>query len=75
MRPSSSRRDLIHAISEAAVASALYSASVEERATAFCFLVRQLIGFLPRKIIYAVVDLRSSRLPPQSASENPRSIG
>jgi len=38
--PSSSRRDFIHAISEPAVASALYSASSEERATAFCFLVR-----------------------------------
>jgi len=49
--PCTSKRDFIHTISKVAVASALYSASVQERATTFCFLVRQLIGLLPIKII------------------------
>jgi len=58
-----------HIVSEAAIARALYSASVVDRATALCFLELQEMGLEPIKLIYAEVDVRSSTLPAQSASE------
>ena len=56
-------------VSEAALANVRYSASVEERATALCFLDVHEIGLGPRKLMYADVDVRSSTFPAQSASE------
>ena len=48
--PSSVRREWSHLTSAAALARALYSASVLERATVACFLQLQEIRFLPKKI-------------------------
>jgi hypothetical protein len=48
---SSVRRVDSHTVSEAAVARARYSASVEDRATARCFLELHEIGLEPRKLI------------------------
>jgi len=56
-------------VSEAALASARYSASVEECATALCFLDVHQMGLGPKKLMYADVDVRSSTFPAQSASE------
>ena len=57
-------------ISSAVVAaSALYSASVLERATTVCFLLLQEIRESPRRKQYPVVDRRSVGSPAQSASE------
>ncbi len=50
-KPSSLRRLSNHIVSEAALASDLYSASVDERATARCFLELQEMGLWPRKLI------------------------
>lgn len=57
------------------MASARYSASVDDRATTRCFLELQEIGLEPRKHIYAEVDLRSSQLPAQPASEYVMNLG
>lgn len=46
--PSSDRTLQTQFISEAALATALYSASVDDLATPFCFLDDQEIGCLPR---------------------------
>jgi hypothetical protein len=49
--------------SDAVAAKALYSASVEERATACCFLVLHEIGFGPSKTMQALVDVQLSTFP------------
>ena len=64
-----------HIISEAALASARYSASVVDRATAHCFFELQEMGLKPKKMIYAEVDVRSSTFPAQSASEYVLNMG
>ena len=69
LNPSSCRRECIQTVSEAAFARALYSASVEDRATARCFFKLHETGLEPRKIIYTDVDVRSSSLPAQFAFE------
>lgn len=66
---SSWRRFLSHINSVVAVATTLYSASVEDLATVHCFLDNHDIGLPPKKIMYAEVDVLSSQLPPQCASE------
>ena len=58
-----------HNVSDATFASALYSASVDDRATTRCFFELQEMGLEPRKHMYAEVDFRSSKLPAQSTSE------
>ena len=58
-----------HVVSEAAFASARYSASVVDRTTALCFFELQEMGLDPKKLIYAEVDVRSSIFPAQSALE------
>jgi hypothetical protein len=50
-------------------AKARYSASVLERETIACFLALQDTRQFPRKIAKPDMDLRSSRLPAQSASQ------
>ena len=50
-------------------ASARYSASVLERATTDCFLLRQEMRESPRRKQYPVVERRSVGSPAQSASE------
>jgi hypothetical protein len=61
---SSLRRLTSHMISEVVVATALYSASVDDLATVLCFLDSHEMGLGPRKIIYANVEVRSSTFPP-----------
>jgi hypothetical protein len=56
-----------HIVSEAALASARYSASVEDRATALCFLDVHEMGLGPKKLMYADVDVRLSTFSAQSA--------
>ncbi|XP_035544668.1 probable protein phosphatase 2C 23 [Juglans regia] len=68
--PSSLNKDSSHTVSEAAFARDRYSASVDDHATALCFFELQEIGFEPRKLMYAEVDVRSSKLPAQSALED-----
>lgn len=67
--PSSSRREHIHRISAEVLVTERYSASVEERATPFCFLEDHEIGCFPRYIMYAFVETKSSLSSAQSASE------
>jgi hypothetical protein len=45
-----------------------YSDSVDERATQVCFFVHQVMGVPLIVNMYAPVDFRESRSPPQSAS-------
>jgi len=52
----------------------LYSASVLDLDTVACFLALQEIRLAPRNIAKPPVDLRSSMLPAQSASENALNI-
>jgi hypothetical protein len=59
-----------HIVSEAALASARYSASVVDLATVCCFLELQEMGLDPKKLIYAEVDVRSSTFPAESAPRN-----
>ena len=54
---------------EATLASARYSTSVEDLATALCFLDVHEMGLSPKKLINADVDVQSSTFPAQSASE------
>ena len=60
-----------HIASCAALASAMYSASAVDNATHVCFLLLQLSAAPLSWNRYPEVDLRSSRSPPQSASEEP----
>jgi hypothetical protein len=67
---SSCRTDCIHISSVVASAMALYSTSVLDRDTVFCFLAHQDIKLGPKKIAKPPVDFLSSEQPAQSASEN-----
>jgi hypothetical protein len=60
----------IHIISAVASAIALYSASVLDLDTVLYFLALQEIKFEPKNTAKPPVDLLSSMLPAQSASEN-----
>jgi len=68
---SSSRSDLIQVTFAARSAKALYSNSVLDRDTTFCFLEAHEINVSRRKTHYHVMDFLSSMLVAQSASENP----
>ena len=59
-RSSSLNNERSHDVSEAALAKALYSTSVDERVTALCFFELQEIGLTPINEIYAEVEIRSS---------------
>jgi hypothetical protein len=56
-------------VSEAVLATARYSASVEDRATTLYFLDVHEMGLGPKKLMYADVDVRSSTFPAQLASD------
>ena len=68
---SSDNNDFTHCNSAATATIARYSASVEERATVRCFVELQEIRLTPRKIRKEHVDVRSSGLLAQFASEKP----
>ena len=55
--PSSCRREDNHIVSDVALASALYSIYVDDRAITRCFLELQETGLEPRKLIYAEVEM------------------
>lgn len=57
-------RERIHIVSDAAVASAQYSASMEDHAMERCFFELHDIGFDSRKMRYTDVEMLSSKLPP-----------
>lgn len=61
---SSRNRFLRHMISVVAVATARYSAFIDDQATMRCFLDNQEIGLPPKKMMKADVEVRSSELPP-----------
>lgn len=67
--PNSLRSDLIHKASCVALVRAIYSASVDERATMGCSLDCQVIGEFPKKKTFPEVDLLVIKSPAQSASE------
>ena len=56
-KPSSWNNERSHDVSEVALARALYSASVDEHATALFFFELQKIGLTPRNEIYAEVEV------------------
>ena len=64
----SRRRELIQISSDDALATALYSASMLERATVGCFFELQEMRLLPRNTRNPPVDRRSNELPAESAS-------
>lgn len=64
-------RVCIHIISTVVFATDLYSTSILDIDTLFCFLALQDTRFVPRNIAYPPVDLLSSSGPAQSAFENP----
>ena len=64
-----------HIVSEVALASAQYSASVVDCVTALCFLDVHKMGLDPKKLMYADIDVRSSTFPAQLASEYVFNIG
>jgi hypothetical protein len=68
-KPSSCRSFRTHITSVVALATDLYSASVEDLDTVACFLALQEIKFVPRNTAKPPVDLLSSKLPTRSASE------
>ena len=57
-----------------ALDKALYSASVLERATAFCFLELQVIKFPQRNTHIPLIDFLSSMFVAQSESEYPSRV-
>lgn len=63
-KPSFVKRDWSHIVSEAALVRARYSLLVDDPTTS------QEMGLLPKKLTYADVEVRSSRLLTQSTSEN-----
>ena len=67
--PSSKRGAHSHLVSTTALARALYSASVLDRAMVFCFLQPQEIRLSPRNTQKPPVERQSSRHPTQSALE------
>ena len=67
--PSSKRRAHNHLVFAAALARALYSASVLDRATVFRFLQPQEMRLLPRNTQKPSIERRSLRHPAQSASK------
>ena len=69
MTPSSPKSDSSQINSAVALANDLYSASVLDLETVACFLALQDIRFGPMNIANPPVDLLSSTLPAQSASE------
>ena len=69
----SPRIRLSQSASHAAVHAALYSASVDERATVGCFLLSQDITPEASMKQYPVVDRLLSLSPAQSESQNPLS--
>ena len=71
--PSSRMKALSHTASWVASDSAMYSASVDERATVRCFLLSQLMQPPLSTNTYPLVLRRDSISPGQSASEYPTS--
>ena len=71
---SSDINDFTHCSSVALTAIARYLTSVEERATVCCFVELQEIRLALRNIRKALVEVRSSGLPAQSASEKPCNV-
>lgn len=57
------RKECIRIVSEAAVAGALYSASVDDRVVARHLFELHEMGLEPTKVMYTEVAVRSSRLP------------
>ena len=51
-----------------------YSTLVEDRATIHCFVELHEIGLAPRNMRKAPMEVRSSGLPAQSASEKPCNV-
>ncbi|KAJ6854434.1 hypothetical protein NC651_039370 [Populus alba x Populus x berolinensis] len=62
-------KECIRIVSEAAVAGALYSASVDDRAVARRLFELHEMVLEPTNVMYTEVEIQSSRLPAQSASE------
>jgi hypothetical protein len=57
LKPSSWKRLRSHIVSDVALASAQYSASVEDLATTLCFFKLQDMGVEPKKLIYADLEV------------------
>ena len=66
--PSSAKSRTSHVIPEATAAMARFSASEEDLETVFCFFDFRLIGELPNKITYPIIDFLVSKQAPQSDS-------
>src|ERR1700760_584899 len=68
LKPSSPNKVLTHVTCLAVSDNAMYSDSVEDKATVFCFLEVQLTGAPANFIRYPVTDFRVSLHSAQSAS-------
>lgn len=73
--PRSVSKYCIHATSEVAIYIALYSASVDDFDTVGCFLLDHEMRFVTRKTQLPDVEVESSGVPPQSASEYANNVG